>query len=131
MHVDEIDIDEALVHRLLREQFPEWSELPLSRVQPQGTVNAIFRLGEKLSVRLARRGGPIEPGGKEFRWLPRLAPLLPVAIPAQSRKDVPLTTTHGSGKFIRGSRARQFRSRRSTRSRRRATSPNSLVRFSR
>ena len=79
MHVDEIDIDEALVHRLLREQFPEWSELPLSRVQPQGTVNAIFRLGEKLSVRLARRGGPIEPGGKEFRWLPRLAPLLPVA----------------------------------------------------
>jgi aminoglycoside phosphotransferase (APT) family kinase protein len=81
MHVDEIDIDEALVHRLLREQFPEWSELPLSRVQPQGTVNAIFRLGEELSVRLARRGGPIEPGGKEFRWLPRLAPLLPVAIP--------------------------------------------------
>jgi aminoglycoside phosphotransferase (APT) family kinase protein len=81
MHVDELDIDEALVRRLLGEQFPEWSELPLRRIQPEGTVNAIFRLGEDLSIRLPRRGGPTEPGSKELDWLPRLAPLLPVAIP--------------------------------------------------
>jgi aminoglycoside phosphotransferase (APT) family kinase protein len=81
MHVDELDIDEGLVRRLLAEQFPEWSELPIRQIQPEGTVNAIFRLGDGLSVRLARRGGPTEPGSKEFEWLPRLAPLLPVAIP--------------------------------------------------
>jgi aminoglycoside phosphotransferase (APT) family kinase protein len=81
LHVDELDIDEALVRRLLGEQFPEWSELPLRRIEPEGTVNAIFRLGDDLSVRLARRNGPTEPGSKEFSWLPRLAPLLPVTVP--------------------------------------------------
>jgi hypothetical protein len=32
-------------------------------------------------VRLARRKGPTRPGGKEFDWLPTLAPLLPLEIP--------------------------------------------------
>ena len=45
MHADELEIDEALVRRLLAEQFPEWADLPLSPVEPGGTVNAIFRLG--------------------------------------------------------------------------------------
>jgi aminoglycoside phosphotransferase (APT) family kinase protein len=81
MHVDEIEIDQALVRRLLAEQFPEWADRPLSRVEPAGTDNAIFRLGDELSLRLARREGPTEPGGKEVEWLPRLAPLLPLEIP--------------------------------------------------
>jgi aminoglycoside phosphotransferase (APT) family kinase protein len=81
MHVDELDIDEALVRRLLIEQFPEWAALPLTRVEPAGTVHAIFRLGHGLSVRLARRKGPAQPGGKELDWLPRLAPNLPLEIP--------------------------------------------------
>jgi aminoglycoside phosphotransferase (APT) family kinase protein len=81
MHADELPIGDALVRRLLVEQFPEWSQLPLSRVEPVGTDNAIFRLGDELVLRLARREGPTEPGGKEFDWLPRLAPLLPLEIP--------------------------------------------------
>ena len=81
MHIDELEIDEALVRHLLGDQFPEWVDLPLRRIEPSGTVNAIFRLGDELSVRLARRQGPTEPGGKEFDWLPRLAPMLPVQIP--------------------------------------------------
>jgi len=81
MHADELAIDESLVQRLLTEQFPEWAALPLRRVRPEGTVNAIFRLGDELSVRLARRNGPTRPGGKEFEWLPRLAPELPLDIP--------------------------------------------------
>jgi aminoglycoside phosphotransferase (APT) family kinase protein len=82
MHDDELELDEALVRGLLVEQFPEWAELPLRAVEPMGTDNAIFRLGDSLSVRLARRDGPTSPGGKELDWLPRLAPLLPVEIPA-------------------------------------------------
>ena len=81
MHSDELEIDEALVRRMLAEQFPEWIELPLRRIEPSGTDNAIFRLGDELSLRLARRDGPTEPGGKQYHWLPRLAPLLPVDIP--------------------------------------------------
>lgn len=42
MHVDELEIDERLVRRLLVDQFPHWAELPLSRVEPVGTVHAIF-----------------------------------------------------------------------------------------
>jgi aminoglycoside phosphotransferase (APT) family kinase protein len=81
MHVDELEIDEGRVRRLLAEQFPDWSDQPLSQVEPAGTDNAIFRLGDELAVRLARRAGPARPGGKELDWLPRLAPLLPVDIP--------------------------------------------------
>ena len=81
MHIDEVEIDVALVRRLLGEQFPEWVGLPLHRIEPNGTVNAIFRLGDEFSVRLARRDGPTEGGGAEFEWLSRLAPLLPVEIP--------------------------------------------------
>ena len=81
MHVDELAIDEPLVRRLIAGQFPDWSALPLRRVEPQGTDNAIFRLGDQLSVRLRRRRGPTRPGGKEREWLPRLAPLLPCEIP--------------------------------------------------
>jgi aminoglycoside phosphotransferase (APT) family kinase protein len=81
MHADEHEIDEALVRRLIEEQFPEWAGWSVTRVEPAGTVNATFRLGEGLAVRLARRRGPTEPGGKEVDWLPRLAPLLPLQIP--------------------------------------------------
>jgi aminoglycoside phosphotransferase (APT) family kinase protein len=81
MHADELEIDAGLVRRLLEEQFPEWAGLVLQRIEPMGTVNAVFRLGDKLGVRLARREGQIEPHSKEFDWLPRLARVLPVEIP--------------------------------------------------
>jgi aminoglycoside phosphotransferase (APT) family kinase protein len=81
MHADELEIDEALVRKLLAAQLPRWADLPLSRVEPSGTVNAIFRLGDELAVRLPRRKGPTEAGGKELEWLPRLASLLPLEIP--------------------------------------------------
>jgi aminoglycoside phosphotransferase (APT) family kinase protein len=81
MHADELAIDEPLVRGLPVEQFPEWSDRPLRRVVPAGTVNGIFRLGEQLALRLPRRRGPTVPGGKDVEWLPRLAPLLPFEVP--------------------------------------------------
>src|SRR4029079_11078627 len=81
MHADELEIDVELVRRLLADQFPEWAERPLRRVQPDGTVNAIFRLGDDLALRLPRRAGSTTPRGKEFEWLPRLAPLPPLETP--------------------------------------------------
>ncbi len=89
MHTDELAIDEALVRRLLQEQFPEWSGLRLARVVPAGTVNAIFRLGDALSVRLARRESPTVAGSKEADWLPVLAPQLPLEVPVPVAQGVP------------------------------------------
>ena len=81
MHKDEVDVDEALVHRLLASQMPELASLPLTVVEPWGTDNAIWRVGSELVVRLPRihwASGQVE---HEATWLPRLAPLLPIAIP--------------------------------------------------
>ncbi|MEW2166818.1 aminoglycoside phosphotransferase family protein [Streptomyces sp. NPDC007084] len=81
MHADEAHIDGALVRRLLRGRFAAWAELPLERVESAGTVNALYRLGDELAVRLPRIPGGADDVVKEALWLPRLAPLLPVPVP--------------------------------------------------
>ena len=82
MHEGEAEIDEALVERLLRGQFPALAGLPLRRVLPGGTDNAIYRLGDELSVRLPRMDWAVPPIAKEAAWLGRLAPDLPLAVPS-------------------------------------------------
>ncbi|MFJ9947283.1 aminoglycoside phosphotransferase family protein [Kitasatospora sp. NPDC091207] len=82
LHDDEPDIDTALVRRLLAAQFPQWKGLPLERVAGAGTDNAMFRLGPELAVRLPRVGWAAESVGREHRWLPQLAPQLPLPVPA-------------------------------------------------
>ncbi|MEV5885346.1 aminoglycoside phosphotransferase family protein [Streptomyces sp. NPDC052020] len=74
-------IDAALVRRLVDTQFPQWAGLPLRVLDPAGSDHVIYRLGEHLSVRLPRHAGAIGQARKEFEWLPRLAPHLPLAIP--------------------------------------------------
>jgi aminoglycoside phosphotransferase (APT) family kinase protein len=81
MHADEVDIDAALVGRLVGSQFPEWAELPLEPVRFLGTDNAIYRLGDELAVRLPRRRQNVLQLEKERRWLPQLAACLPLAVP--------------------------------------------------
>src|ERR671935_2170431 len=82
MHADEIHLDVELVRRLLADQFPEWAELPLERVPSHGTDNALFQLGDDMVVRLPRIHWASTGIAKEWRWLPVLAPHLPVAVPA-------------------------------------------------
>jgi aminoglycoside phosphotransferase (APT) family kinase protein len=83
VHDDEIEIDEPLVRGLLVEQFPEWSQLPLARVEPEGTVNVSYRLGVDKSLRLPRIDWAAEEEHqREHLVLPLLAPQLPVRIPA-------------------------------------------------
>lgn len=83
MHADEVDIDEDLVRRLLRAQFPQWADLPIAPVRSAGTDNAMYRLGEDLAVRIPRIGWAIESLRTEQQWLPRIAAHL--ALPAQFR----------------------------------------------
>jgi aminoglycoside phosphotransferase (APT) family kinase protein len=89
MHVDEVDIDVSLVGRLLAAQFPQWADLPIEPVHSAGTDNAIYRLGSDLAVRLPRIEEATGQVDKEHRWLPRLAPHLPLAIPVPLAKGIP------------------------------------------
>jgi aminoglycoside phosphotransferase (APT) family kinase protein len=81
MHPDEVDTDVSLVRRLLGAQFPHWADLPIEPVPSAGTDNAIYRLGDEMAVRLPRIHWAVGLVGKEQRWLPALAPHLPLAIP--------------------------------------------------
>jgi aminoglycoside phosphotransferase (APT) family kinase protein len=74
-------IDAALVRRLLAGQFPGWAGLPVAAVASAGTDNALFRVGEAMCARLPRVDWAPPQVEKEQRWLPRLAPHLPLAIP--------------------------------------------------
>jgi aminoglycoside phosphotransferase (APT) family kinase protein len=89
MHVDEVDIDVPLVHRLLAAQFPQWAALPLEPVRSAGTDHALYRLGSDMAVRLPRIHGATGQVDKEYQWLPRLAPLLPLTIPVPLAKGAP------------------------------------------
>jgi len=51
-------------------------------VQSTGTDNAIYRLGDAFAARLPRRATAAGQIAREAHWLPRLAPLLPLTIPA-------------------------------------------------
>ena len=60
---------------------PDLASLPLTVVEPWGTDNAIWRLGDDLSVRLPRIHWAAGQAEREATWLPRLARHLPVTIP--------------------------------------------------
>ena len=52
------------------------------RVSPaSGSSNWVFRIGEELAIRLPRSDAYVADLENEVRWLPRLAPRLPVAVP--------------------------------------------------
>ncbi len=83
-----LDIDEALVRALLHDQHRDLSTLELREVIG-GWDNRMWRLGEELAVRL-----PLTPRAPsllrtELRWLPSLAPELPLPVPVPIRAGEP------------------------------------------
>ncbi|NES14622.1 MULTISPECIES: aminoglycoside phosphotransferase family protein [Micromonospora] len=66
MHANQLAVPVETVRALLDEQFPEWRDLPVRRVPSDGTVNAIFRIGDRLAARF-----PLQPRDPESarRWL--------------------------------------------------------------
>jgi aminoglycoside phosphotransferase (APT) family kinase protein len=89
MHGDEVDTDASLARRLLAAQFPEWAELPIQPVPSGGTDNALYRLGDRLVMRLPRHERTAGTLAQEHRWLPKLAPLLPLAVPTPLARGLP------------------------------------------
>jgi len=83
MHVGQVDTDVALVRFLLARQCPQWADLPIDPVESYGTDHDIYRIGDHLAARLPRIGWATKQAAKEAEWLPKLAPHLPLALPAQ------------------------------------------------
>jgi aminoglycoside phosphotransferase (APT) family kinase protein len=80
MHPDEVEVTGPIVRCLIDQQFPQWRDLPLRAVS-WGTVNAVYRLGAGLCVRVPRRAEWAAALEQEVRWLPVLAPSLPIPVP--------------------------------------------------
>ena len=80
MHAGEHTISTALVRRLLAARYPRWADLPITPLASGGTVNAVYRLGDHLTVRLPRTAGGAGDVAKEQRILSALHGL-PVAVP--------------------------------------------------
>lgn len=66
MHENQLRVTIDMVRELLWRQFPEWAPLSVAPVQSEGTVNAIFRIGDQLAARF-----PLQPGDVDAtrRWL--------------------------------------------------------------
>lgn len=84
----EVDLTTDLVRALLADQHPDLAALPL-RLAAHGWDNATFRLGDDLAVRLPRRQLAAHLVEHEQRWLPTLADLCPVPVPAPVRVGRP------------------------------------------
>ncbi|HCT78074.1 MAG TPA: aminoglycoside phosphotransferase [Micromonosporaceae bacterium] len=66
MHANQLTVSLEMVGELVSEQFPEWQWLPIRRVASQGTVNAIFRIGNQFAARFALES---RDAGAARRWL--------------------------------------------------------------
>lgn len=77
------------MRRLVAGQFPHWAALPVTPVEFGGVDNRTFRLGTGLSVRLPSAPHYAAQVAKEQRWLPILAPQLPLPIPVPLALGVP------------------------------------------
>jgi aminoglycoside phosphotransferase (APT) family kinase protein len=89
LHEGEVPIDVDLVRRLVAQQFPALAGLTVRAFSSTGTVNAVFRLGPELYARLPRLASWAEDLEREQRWLPRLAPYLPLAVPEAVEQGAP------------------------------------------
>lgn len=77
----EVALSTGQVAALLEEQHPELATEEI-RVMGHGWDNLLFRVGESHIARFPRRRLAVDLVGHESRWLPELAPGLPLRIPA-------------------------------------------------
>jgi aminoglycoside phosphotransferase (APT) family kinase protein len=84
----EVEVTAALVRSLLGDQHPDLADRPLVELAA-GWDNVLYRLGDDLVVRLPRRAASAPLILHEQRWLPDLAPALPVPVPVPVRTGRP------------------------------------------
>ena len=88
MPAAEVEVSADLVRRLLADQHPDLARLPVEFLA-NGWDNELYRVGDELVARLPRRALGAQIITNEQRWLPGLAPRLPLPIPYPERTGVP------------------------------------------
>ncbi|HEX3310569.1 MAG TPA: aminoglycoside phosphotransferase family protein [Streptosporangiaceae bacterium] len=88
MPAAEVDVSADLVRRLLADQHHDLARLPVEFLA-NGWDNELYRVGDGLVARLPRRALGAQIISNEQRWLPGLAPRLPLPIPSPERTGVP------------------------------------------
>ena len=88
MPAAEVDVSADLVRRLLADQHPDLARLPVEFLA-NGWDNELYRVGDALVARLPRRALGAQIIKNEQRWLPELAPRLPLSIPYPERTGLP------------------------------------------
>jgi aminoglycoside phosphotransferase (APT) family kinase protein len=76
----EIEIDDALIREILGDQQPHLAHETI-QIMEAGWDNVMARIGDDLAIRLPRRALAEPLLINEQKWLPFLAPQLPIAIP--------------------------------------------------
>lgn len=84
----DIDITPDLAARLVADQFPELSGLPI-KIMEAGWDNVMVRVGEDYALRLPRREVAVRLILNEQKWLPWLASQLPLPVPVPVKCGVP------------------------------------------
>ncbi|MBS0185797.1 MAG: aminoglycoside phosphotransferase family protein [Proteobacteria bacterium] len=79
--MDKIEITARLVKQLIKEQFPLYAHFSVVPVPLNGHDNRTFRLGERMLVRLPSSEEYVKQVEKEHKWLPLIAPYLPLSVP--------------------------------------------------
>lgn len=60
MHDNQLAVPRKTVRTLVDQQFPEWRNLPVRSIAAQGTVNAVFRIGDRLVARFPLEAADVE-----------------------------------------------------------------------
>jgi aminoglycoside phosphotransferase (APT) family kinase protein len=107
-----VTVDTGQVRRLVSDQFPRWADLAVRPVSSSGWDNFTFHLGEGMVARLPSAAEYALAVEKEQRWLPVLAPRLPLPIPvplAQGRPGADYPFPWSVYAWLAGSPARADR----------------------
>lgn len=84
IHEHEVEVTADDVRRLVASQFPQWSDRPVRALTEAGTDHRLFLLGSEttpLVARMPKIAWATGQAASDARWLPRLAPHLPLALP--------------------------------------------------
>lgn len=84
-----IEITVELVEKLIKKQFPMWSNLKVKPVEKSGHDNRTFHLGEKMTVRLPSGEDYVSQVEKEMKWLPKLQAFISLPISSPIEKGEP------------------------------------------
>lgn len=92
MHPDQLQVDEQIVRQLINDQFPQWRRESVNHVKGDGTVNAIFRIGEDFAARFPLNPADPDELAQELDKEPAAMDELAAACPVPT----PLHVAHGT-----------------------------------